>query len=118
VQVYAGIIAAAARRLRPGRFMGIVIGEVRGADGSLLGLVPDTVAAAQLAGLTWYNDAILVNSAGSLPVRVGQQFSGRAGRKLGRMHQYLLVFAKGEVQAGAWSYEREDVPDPQQGLGW
>ena len=40
-----------------------------------------------------YNEAILVTAVGSLPVRAGRQFS--AYRKLGKTHQNVLVFYKG-----------------------
>ena len=45
------------------------------------------------AGLKYYNEAILVTSVGSLPIRAGRQFS--ASRKLGKTHQQVLVFVKG-----------------------
>ena len=41
-----------------------------------------------------YNEAILVTSVGSLPIRVGKQFD--ASRKLGKTHQNVLVFIKGD----------------------
>ena len=41
-----------------------------------------------------YNEAILVTAVGSLPIRVGKQFS--SGRKLGKTHQNVLVFVKGD----------------------
>lgn len=46
------------------------------------------------AGLSLYNEAILINAAGSLPIRAGKQFE--ATRKLGRMHQEILIFLKGD----------------------
>jgi hypothetical protein len=46
------------------------------------------------AGLQFYNEIILVNAVGSLPIRVGRQFGGY--RKVGRMHQNILVFYKGD----------------------
>jgi len=36
----------------------------------------------------------LVTSVGSLPIRVGRQFA--SGRKLGKTHQNVLVFVKGD----------------------
>jgi hypothetical protein len=41
-----------------------------------------------------YNEIILVNVVGSLAIRVRRQFNG--GRKVGKMHQNVLVFYKGE----------------------
>jgi hypothetical protein len=88
------IIARSCRMLKEDRFAVIVVGEVRDKDGSYLGFVPDTVRAFEDAGLRFYNDAVLVTVAGSLPVRVGKQFE--AGRKLGKTHQNVLIFVKGD----------------------
>ena len=44
-------------------------------------------------------DLILVTPAGSLPIRVGKQFRG--SRKVGRRHQYVLNFVKGDARAAA-----------------
>jgi len=41
-----------------------------------------------------YNEAILVTALGSLPIRAGRQF--QTGRKLGKTHQNVLVFYKGD----------------------
>jgi len=56
--------------------------------------VGDTVEAFKAAGLNYYNEAILVTAVGSLPIRAGRQFD--AGRKLGKTHQNVLVFVKGD----------------------
>ena len=102
IKVFREIMSASVQRLRENSFAAIVMGEVRGKDGTLRGLIPDTIAAMEDAGAKFYNDAILVNRAGSLPVRSGPMF--RNNRKLGRQHQYVLVFVKGKP--------RTDMPDP------
>jgi hypothetical protein len=95
MEAYRAIIAASCAKLKPNRFAVWVIGEVRGpGGGECRGLVPDTIRAFKDAGLELYNDAILVTSCGSLPLRVGRQFV--ISRKLGRTHQYVLVFVKGD----------------------
>lgn len=43
-----------------------------------------------------YNEAVLVTAVGSLPIRVGRQFE--TGRKLGKTHQNVLVFIKGDAK--------------------
>lgn len=91
---YREIIAGACARLADDRFACFVVGEVRGPDGTYRGLVPETIAAFEAAGLSFYNEAILVKPVGSLPVRVGRQFT--VGRKLGKAHQNVLVFVKGD----------------------
>ena len=88
------IISAACGLLRPNRFACFVVGEVRDDKGAYRGLVPDTVRAFTDAGLVLYNEAILVTAVGSLPVRVAKQFEG--SRKLGKTHQNVLVFCKGD----------------------
>ena len=71
--------------------------DFRGAwteDGCYAGFRSDTIAAFEKAGLRLYNEAVLVAPAASLPLRAARIFSG--GRKLGRMHQDVLVFVKGD----------------------
>lgn len=94
---YREILAKAAARLKPDRFACIVVGEVRGRDGNYYNFVGDTIQACLDAGLAYYNEAILVTMAGSLPIRVGKQFSG--SRKLGKTHQNVLLFVKGSAKA-------------------
>ena len=95
-EAYFKIIAASASRLRDNRFACFVIGEVRGKDGAYYGFVPDTIEAFRRAGLAYYNEAILVTAVGSLPIRTGRQFD--AGRKVGKTHQNVLVFVKGDAK--------------------
>jgi hypothetical protein len=55
------------------------------------------VAAFEAGGLKLYNEAVLVTSAGSLPLRAGKPFE--KSRKLGKTHQNVLVFVKGDPVA-------------------
>ena len=88
------IVAAGLSLLLPDRFAAIVVGDVRDAKGFYRGLVADTVRAFEDAGARFYNEGILITQAVSLPIRAGKQFV--AGRKLGKSHQHLLVFVKGD----------------------
>ena len=56
--------------------------------------VPETINAFLKAGLKYYNEAILITMVGSLPLRCGKAFT--SSRKLGKTHQNLLVFVKGD----------------------
>lgn len=94
VAAYRTIIAAAVARLKPDRFACFVVGDIRDKRGIYRGFVSDTIAAFRDAGMELYNDAVLVTAIGSLPLRVGKQFS--AARKLGKTHQNVLVFVKGD----------------------
>lgn len=91
---YFDIIAKACGRLKDNRFACFVVGDVRDKKGNYYNFVGDTVEAFKAAGLHYYNEAILVTSVGSLPIRAGKQFA--SGRKLGKTHQNVLVFVKGD----------------------
>ncbi|MNY68623.1 hypothetical protein D3C86_2064160 [compost metagenome] len=54
----------------------------------------DTIDAFIDAGMRLYNEAILLTALGSAPIRAGKQFA--ASRKLGKVHQNVLVFVKGD----------------------
>lgn len=91
---YRDTLESAARMLRPDSFACLVVGNVRGPGGRMQDLLGLTVEAMTQAGCHLYNDAVLVTAVGSLPVRAGRAFV--ASRVLGRTHQYVLVFLKGE----------------------
>jgi DNA modification methylase len=96
---YFDIIAKACGRLRQDRFACCVVGEVRDKRGNYYNFVGDTVQAFIAAGLSYYNEAILVTAVGSLPIRAGRQFA--SGRKIGKTHQNVLVFVKGDGKRAA-----------------
>ena len=97
---YREVISKAVSRLKNDRFAAIVVGEFRDPrSGEYRGFVPLTIEAFRDAGCAFYNEAILVTPAGSLPIRAGKQFA--SGRKLGKSHQQLLVFVKGDWKAAA-----------------
>jgi hypothetical protein len=94
-KAYRDIIAKSCARLANNRFAVWVVGEVRDpkSAGEYRGFVPGTIQAFADCGLSFYNDAILVTSLNSVPLRAARQFTG--GRKLCRTHQNVLVFLKG-----------------------
>jgi hypothetical protein len=97
---YREIIAAACSRLREDRFACFVVGDVRERKmGYYRNFISETIQAFLDAGLHLYNDVILINSIGSLPIRVRKFFTG--SRKLGKTHQNVLVFVKGDPKAAA-----------------
>lgn len=92
---YEQCISVAVGVLKPDRFCCFVVGEVRDKKtGRYRGLVPDTIRAFEAAGASYYNEGILVTSVGSLPIRTSALFG--PGRKLGKSHQNVLVFVKGD----------------------
>jgi DNA modification methylase len=93
---YQEVIAGAVERLRDNRFAVFVVGDFRAQDaqGFYRNFVADTTEAFGRAGARLYNEAILITAVGSLPLRVGKQFE--AMRKLGKTHQNILVYCKGD----------------------
>jgi hypothetical protein len=91
---YWEIIQKSCDRLKDNRFACFVVGDFRGPDGCYRNFPGDTIRAFQKAGLKLYNEAILVTAVGSLSIRTERQFymSG----KMGRTHQNVLVFVKGD----------------------
>jgi hypothetical protein len=95
--VYHEIVYGAVAMLKQDRFACFVVGDIRDKKGFYRNFVSDTIEAFQDAGATLYNEAILVTAVGSLPIRVSRAF--QAGRKLGKTHQNVLVFYKGDPKA-------------------
>ena len=107
---YRAIIDKSCKLLKPDRFACFVVGDVRDTQGNYRNFVGDTVDAFVDAGLHLYNEAILVTAVGSLPIRIGKQFS--ATRKMGKTHQNVLVFLKGNARAAAEACGVVDVTVP------
>ena len=92
---YAQILKYSAMMLANNRFFVIVVSEIRNPKtGAYYGLVPDTLQILRECGLTYYNEIILYNNIGSLPIRAPKYFN--QSRKIGRTHQNILVFYKGD----------------------
>lgn len=96
MRAYKEIIRKSCSLLKNDRFAVFVVGEVRDKSGVYRSFVADTIAAFQEAGLQYYNEMILVNMIGSLAMRAGKQFSN--SRKIGKVHQNVLVFYKGDLK--------------------
>ena len=94
--IYSNIIRKSCELLKHNRFAIFVVGEVRGKDGIYYNFVQDTINAFQSAGLQYYNEMILVSQVGRLAIRVSNQFNN--SRKVGKMHQNVLVFYKGDTK--------------------
>ena len=87
------IIYSSYRLLEDDSFAVIVVEEIRDNNGIFYGFVPDTIQAFQYAGFKYYNEMILENRIMSLGVRCPKYFE--QSRKVGRHHQNVLVFFKG-----------------------
>lgn len=104
---YRKIIALCCDKLKQDRFACFVVGDFRDKKGNYRDFVSDTISAFTDNGLNLYNEAILVTSLGSLPLRASSQF--KAGRKLGKTHQNVLVFVKGSGKAATLACGHIDI---------
>lgn len=106
---YRHIIRESVNLLNDNSFAVFVVSNIRENNGRYYNLYADTVSAFENAGMIFYNEAIIVNSAGTLPLRQPKQFS--ATRKIGRMHQYYLCFYKGNwknIKVTLGDYEQKE----------
>ncbi|MFA6168688.1 MAG: DNA methyltransferase [Gemmatimonadaceae bacterium] len=108
---YRAIIADCVARLNDDRFACMVVGDIRDKRGCYRNFPADTTAAFMAAGMTLYNEAVLVTAVGSLPLRAGRAFS--ANRKLGKTHQNVLVYVKGDPHKAAKHCGEVDVALPE-----
>lgn len=101
-KIYRSIITKAVSKLKMNRFACFVVGDIRSNDGAYRNFVSETIDCFIKCidedgnNVKLYNEIVLVNVAGSLPIRVGRQFE--KGRKVGKMHQNVLVFYKGDIK--------------------
>ena len=109
LKVYREIIIQACSRLKEDRFACFVVGDIRDEAGIYRNFVSQTIEAFADADLVLYNEIILINVAGSLPVRVGRQMAN--SRKVGKMHQNVLVFYKGDPKQIKANYPEIEVKE-------
>ncbi len=94
LEVYEKIIMKSTKKLRNHSFACFVVGDFRDRFGYYQNFVSDTIGLFLKYGLKLYNRAILLNVMGSVQIRVSGQFT--KNRKLGKVHQDVLVFVKGD----------------------
>ena len=95
---YRLILDSTYSKLKDNSFAVIVVSEIRHPKtGIFYAFVPDTIKAMTDAGYHYYNEIILYNNIGSLPIRAPKYFD--QSRKIGRTHQNILVFYKGDTDS-------------------
>ncbi|MBT3367415.1 MAG: class I SAM-dependent methyltransferase [Nitrospina sp.] len=105
---YQHIISESCAMLRDNRFAVFVVGDIRDRKtGFYRNLPGQTITAFQDAGLNLYNHGILLNALGSLPIRSHKQM--QSGRKLGKCHQDVLCFIKGNWREALASLSNEKI---------
>lgn len=101
LEKYRSILIKSAKKLKDGSFFCIVVSNIRKTSQILAGsyilpLVSDTINILN-EELYFYNDMVLLNNLGSLPIRAPQSFNHT--RKVGKCHQNILLFYKGDIEA-------------------
>ena len=91
--ILANAFKAAIGCLKPNRFAVVVVGDIRGKDGFYYDFVGDIKRMFKANGLPLYNECIIVEPIGTLPQRVQRYMRNR---KVGKCHQNVLVFYKGD----------------------
>lgn len=106
---YFDIIEKSCTLLKKDRFACFVVGEIRDQKGFYRGFTKDTIQAFEDAGLHFYNEVILVTQAGSLPMRARRPFE--VSRKIGKTHQNVLIFVKGDPKKATQVVGKIDCGD-------
>lgn len=112
LRIYREIIQAAVSKLKDNRFAAFVVGDARDKRGFYKNFPADTITAFQDAGATLYNEAILVTPVVNLAFRISSHFPNY--RKLGKRHQNVLVFYKGDPKKIPEHHALLDVPPPEE----
>lgn len=81
--------------LKEDRFAVIVVGDIRDKKGFYYGFPDDIKNIFAKNGVQIYNEMIIAESLGTLPQRVGRYMTNR---KIGKCHQNVLVFYKGNTK--------------------
>jgi DNA modification methylase len=81
--------------LKENRFAFIVVGDLRNKNGAYYNFPQMIKDIFLVAGCVLYNELVLVEPLGTLPQRVGRYMGTR---KIGKCHQNILVFYKGDIK--------------------
>jgi len=105
---YKEIILKVIDKLKDDRFACFVVSEIRDKKGIYRNFVDYTKQCFLGNGISFYNDIVLINMIGSLPVRMNKQF---INRKVGKCHQNVLIFYKGDVKKIKDNYKEIVIED-------
>ena len=95
---YREVVSLAVDRLKPNRFAGWVVSEIRDQKtGACRSFVHETIRAFLDAGAVLYNEMSFVQPICTGGVKISRTFA--KGRKVNRTHQNVLVFLKGDGDA-------------------
>ena len=107
IAVYREIIRKSCEMLKEDRFAVFVVGDVRDKKGFYQNFVSDTIMAFWNCGVILYNEMILSTQIAAKALTVSKGFN--ASRKIGKVHQNVLVFYKGNPKNIKANYPELDL---------
>lgn len=96
LKTYTEIIKRFIPKLKQNRFAVFVVGDVRDEQGFYRDFISDTKRAFIENGMKLYNEIVLIEAGATAAMRAG---AFKATRKTVKMHQNVLVFYNGELEA-------------------
>lgn len=105
-EAYKKIIDIACRKLKEDRFAVFVVGDVRDKKGFYRNFIDYTKECFNKNGLLTYNEIILLENLGTVPMRARRSF---AKRKVVKVHQNVLIFYKGDINNIQINYSNIEV---------
>ena len=105
LQILDNAFTGALKCLKDNRFAVIVVGDIRDKQGFYYGFADDVKNIFIRNGAKLYNEMIIAESIGTLPQRVGRYMHNR---KVGKCHQNVLVFYKGQPKEIKKIYKKLD----------
>lgn len=104
--VYKKIIDIACRKVKDDRFAIFVVGDVRDKKGYYRNFVDYTKKCFNNNGFMTYNEIILLEQLGTIPMRARLVFKKR---KVAKAHQNILIFYKGDINNIPCNYSNIEV---------
>lgn len=105
-EVYRKIIDIACRKVKNDRFAVFVVGDVRDKKGYYRNFIDYTKECFNRNGFMTYNEIILLEQLGTVPLRARYVFKKR---KVAKAHQNVLVFYKGDINNIPCNYSNIEV---------
>jgi len=96
----------AVKCLKDDRFAFIVVGDIRNKEGAYYRFHDHVKDIFTNAGMVLYNEMVLVESLGTLPQRARRYMSSR---KIGKCHQNVFVFYKGNIKNIKSNYDKLEI---------
>lgn len=105
-EVYRKIIDISCRKVKNDRFAIFVVGDVRDKKGYYRNFIDYTKECFNKNGFMTYNEIILLEQLGTIPLRARYVFKKR---KVAKAHQNILIFYKGDINNIPCNYNNIEV---------